>query len=242
MRKLLISSLALTVVGCTPPWAVQECTGGSGVACFGQAVAVIEPNGTLYRTDLVPTRTKSGTRTNDGNTTRRVEAPTKKLKSSTVRKKKTAASTNEVGNAEPVLQRTRSSTAATKETPESPQPTDQTDLSARKPNSSIEAENNAPGSAQPADTADPILRRAMAAVVAKMEDSSAEFGKMKRAVRKNTLGKPIDTICGYVRARNTSGAEVRERPFLYLVQEDEAYIVDGSRDIVAETAYRNICN
>jgi hypothetical protein len=31
-------------------------------------------------------------------------------------------------------------------------------------------------------------------------------------------------------------------PFLYLVKEDEVYIVDGSADMMAAAAYGNICN
>ena len=32
-----------------------------------------------------------------------------------------------------------------------------------------------------------------------------------------------------------------ERPFLYLVKEDEAYVVDNNPESAAATAYRNIC-
>jgi hypothetical protein len=100
----------------------------------------------------------------------------------------------------------------------------------------------APASAQLGGEADTVSKKAKSTIAAKMEDPSAEFSDMKRAVRKNTLGKPIDTICGYVKGKSASGGDTRERPFLYLVQEDEAYIVDGSRDMTAATAYRNICN
>jgi len=64
---------------------------------------------------------------------------------------------------------------------------------------------------------------------------------MKRAARKNTLGQPIDTICGYVKGKTSSDADVREMPFLYLVKEDEVYIVDGGADTMAAAAYSNIC-
>ncbi len=65
---------------------------------------------------------------------------------------------------------------------------------------------------------------------------------MKRARRKNTLGQPIDTICGYVKGKNASGEDTGERPFLYLVKEGDAYVVNGSANSVAATVYRNICN
>jgi hypothetical protein len=96
---------------------------------------------------------------------------------------------------------------------------------------------------RPADTSDPVLNRAKASIAAKMEDpASAEFNDMKRAIRKNTFGRPVDTICGHVRGKNTSGGDTGERPFLYLVKEDDAYVVDGKAESAAAIAYRNICN
>jgi hypothetical protein len=107
----------------------------------------------------------------------------------------------------------------------------------------VPAKTDAAASYQPVDSSDPILTKAKVSVAAKMEDSeSVEFGEMKRAIRKNTLGKPVDTICGYVRGKNASGADTGDRPFLYLVKEDDAYVVDGKARSVAAIAYRNICN
>ena len=95
---------------------------------------------------------------------------------------------------------------------------------------------------QAADTSEVVLDKAKATIAAKMEDpGSAEFSDMKRAMRKNTLGRPIDTICGYVKGKDASGGETGERPFLYLVKEDDAYVVKGKPDSVAAIAYRNIC-
>jgi hypothetical protein len=64
---------------------------------------------------------------------------------------------------------------------------------------------------------------------------------MRRAVR-NTLGQPIDIICGYVKGKNASGGDIGEKQFVYIVQLDEAYIVDGSGDVIAPAAYRYLCN
>lgn len=94
-----------------------------------------------------------------------------------------------------------------------------------------------------ADVSDPVLDKAKVTIAAKMEDpGSAEFTDMKRTMRKNTLGRPVDTICGRVKGKSASGGETGERPFLYLVKEDEAYVVDGKSGSAASTAYRNICN
>ena len=98
-------------------------------------------------------------------------------------------------------------------------------------------------SKRPAEASDPVLDKAKVAIATKMEDpGSAEFTDMKRTMRKNTLGRPVDTICGRVKGRTASGGETGERPFLYLVKEDEAYVVDGKSGSAASTAYRNICN
>ncbi|WP_245315335.1 hypothetical protein [Bradyrhizobium neotropicale] len=96
---------------------------------------------------------------------------------------------------------------------------------------------------RPAERSDPVLDKARVTIAAKMEDAgSAEFSDMKRAMRLNVFGRPVDTICGRVKGRSASGGEIGERPFLYLVKEDEAYVVDGKSGSAASTAYRNICN
>ncbi|MCA1452006.1 hypothetical protein I6F35_02100 [Bradyrhizobium sp. BRP22] len=87
------------------------------------------------------------------------------------------------------------------------------------------------------------MSKAKISVAAKMEDpASTEFTDVKRAIRKNTLGRPVDTICGHVRGKKASGEDTGERPFLYLVKEDDVYVVDGKPDSAAAIAYRNICN
>lgn len=101
---------------------------------------------------------------------------------------------------------------------------------------------DAPTPDQHTEVSDPVLIKARSTIAAKMEDpASAEFSDMNRATRKNTLGQPVDTICGHVKGQKTSGEDTGERPFLYLVKEDEAYVVDGNADSAAAIAYRNIC-
>ena len=93
------------------------------------------------------------------------------------------------------------------------------------------------------ETSDSVSNKARISVAAKLEDpNSAEFREMKRSIRKNTFGRPVDTICGRVKGRNASGGESREMSFLYLVKEDDAYVVDGPANSAAAIAYRNICN
>jgi hypothetical protein len=96
---------------------------------------------------------------------------------------------------------------------------------------------------RPAEASDAVLNKAKLSIAAKMEDpGSAQFSDMDRAIRLNTFGRAVDTICGHVRGKNASGEETGARPFLYLVKEDDAYVVvDGKPDSAAAIAYRNIC-
>jgi hypothetical protein len=101
-----------------------------------------------------------------------------------------------------------------------------------------------PASTPRSETADPVLDKAKITIAARLaEPASAEFGEMKRAMRKNTLGQSVDTICGRVKGKTASGEDIGDRPFLYLVKDDEAYVVDGgAAGSAAAAAYRNICN
>ena len=75
-----------------------------------------------------------------------------------------------------------------------------------------------PPSSQPDDGS--VMEKAKATIAAKMGDpNSVEFEDWERADRKNALGNSIEFICGFVRDKSSG-----PRPFLYLVQKDEAYI------------------
>jgi hypothetical protein len=107
----------------------------------------------------------------------------------------------------------------------------------------IEAKVETPASGPPAEMSDPVIIKAKTTIAAKLEDpASAEFSEMKRAIRKNTFGKPVDTICGHVKGKKVSGEDTEDRPFLYLVKEDDAYVVNGPAGSAAASAYRNICS
>jgi hypothetical protein len=69
------------------------------------------------------------------------------------------------------------------------------------------------------------------------DPASAEFDDMKRAVRKDISGQPVDAICGHVKEKKGPSG----RPFVYLVKEDKAYIDDGYPESVATTWYRAVC-
>jgi hypothetical protein len=79
------------------------------------------------------------------------------------------------------------------------------------------------------------IKKAKATIAAKMSDpNSVEFEEVERAVSKNALGDSVDTVCGYVRDKNSL-----RKLFLYIVQKDEAYI--GGYPI-ATSQFRNICS
>ncbi|MFG3592338.1 hypothetical protein [Bradyrhizobium sp. RDI18] len=107
----------------------------------------------------------------------------------------------------------------------------------------IEAKVEAPASGRPAETSDPVIVKAKTTIAAKLKDpASAEFIEMKRAIRKNMVGQPVDTICGRVKARITSDEEAGNRPFLYFVKNDAGFVVYGPAGSATDTAYRNICS
>lgn len=90
---------------------------------------------------------------------------------------------------------------------------------------------------------DPVTEKAKAAIAAMLENpSSAEFYKLQRA-QKKLLNRPVDTICGHVRAKSASGRNAGEMPFLYIVghdRDDEAYLVTGTSH-VAQTVHGALC-
>ena len=126
--------------------------------------------------------------------------------------------------------------------PTSVEPADQTGLIEKRANSAISSTPEVPAG-QSAETSDTVLKKAKATTAATLKDpASAEFGGMKRAIRKDLSGEPVDTICGHVKEKKASGEETEDRPFLYLVKEDKAYIDDGYPESVAATWIRAVCN
>jgi hypothetical protein len=131
----------------------------------------------------------------------------------------------------------KSTVAAKTDTPQPTQP-DSTSATSLNANSTAAAKTETAQSSQPDDKLDPVIKKAMPTIAAKIENSvSVELVEMKRA-EKNASGKTIDTICGYVRGKTASGADTGERPFLYLVQENEAYL--GGYNM-ATLPYHNLC-
>jgi len=223
MRILLIGSLSAMLAGCSclnSPQAMLE--GCTSQACFSRTAAAepVELTPAPFTPNPAPPKAK----------------PKKIAKS-------TAPSPAKHDNAaEPADEKAISPVIMKPEFPAPRQPAETSDPATKKPKPAIPAKMDVAASGQPAETSDPVLKKAKTTVAAKMEDpGSVEFVDMKRAMRKNTFGQPVDTICGHLKAKRAAGEDTGEKPFLYLVKEDEAYVVDNNPGSAAATAYRNIC-
>jgi hypothetical protein len=152
----------------------------------------------------------------------------------------------------PATANTKSITAAPVAPISAPEPAptraeknDQTGLIGKSATSVVSPAPDTPVPGQSAETFDAVVNKAKATTAATLvtlvDPESAEFGDMKRAIRKDMLGQPVDSICGRIKEKKASGESISDRPFLYLVKEDKAYIDDGYPESVAATWYRAVC-
>ena len=119
---------------------------------------------------------------------------------------------------------------------ETPQPAQPDDKSNAESKNSVATKIETPQPSQLDD--ETVIKKAKITVAAKMEDpASVEFVDIKRVMNKNTF----EIICGHIKGKRKSGEATGERPFLYLVKEDEAYIVDRGPDSMAAIVYRANC-
>ena len=119
---------------------------------------------------------------------------------------------------------------------------DQTGLIGKRATPTINSPPDTSVPSQSAETLDAVVNKAKATTAATLADPEfAEFDDMKRAIRKDMLGQPVDSICGRIKVKRASGESISDRPFLYLVKEDKAFIDDGYPESVAATWYRAVC-
>ncbi len=256
MRTILVGTLAATLVGCScllPPQTVTEsCTDANGFACFERAVASqpIEAKPASFKANSATTKAKTTIaakteKLSSDDDRDRPHLAAKKAKSTMAAAKvEPPASGQATKPSDPVTIIAKTAIAAKTEKPSSDDERDGPYRAMEKVKSTIAtAKAEPPASGQPAEPSDPVITMAKTAIAAKLEvPASAEFGEMKRAFRRNTFGQSVDTICGRVKGKKASGEETGDRPFLYLVKQDDAYVVDGPPSSAAATAYRNICN
>jgi len=223
MRMFLVGVLSVTLIGCSCPRAPQAmleaCT---SKPCFNRTAGSppIEP------TPFKPNRTTKKAETK--NATKTAKASSVAAKAAKPNSLQTSDGSDKDKVASPI-----------KMTPEASVPPPQPVENAK---SNVGMNVNVAASGPASGPSDPILEKAKTTVASKMEDpASVEFEDMNRAVRNDTFGQSIDTICGHVRGKNTSGAETGKRAFLYLVKEDIAFVDYGYPNSRAANAYRSVC-
>jgi hypothetical protein len=225
MRTLLIAALCATLIGCACPVpqsrVVETCT---SQGCFSR-IAATTPIELIEREPFRPAP----------------KITTVKPKKAAIAAKPTAAKPR--NETELVEEKANSRTITEPETPPPTQPP-AADSGPKNATTAIGGgKAEGPASDQPSETSDPILKKAKIAVAAKMEDpTSAEFVDMKRVMRKNSFGQSFEAICGRVKGKKKLDNVTGERPFIYVVNGDDAYIVvDGNPDSLAAIVYRAHC-
>jgi len=226
MRTFFVGALAATLVGCScyvsPQAGIEACAGpGGGFACLDRNSVnqTIEPERAGLPTPKAkPKIAARSEKPPSAHAHHKTDLAMNTAKSTTTTEKVDRAA----AKAEPAAAKV--DPAATKVEPAAPKV-------------------DPPGPVRAAETSDQIIAKAKATIASGLDDpKSAEFRDMKRTMRTNTLGKSVDTICGYVKGKKASGEGTGDMPFLYLVKDNEAFVVDGPPTSAAATAYRSICN
>ena len=226
MRPLIISALAATLTGCT--WFAPQQAQQASLYSITDAPLADSNTGEAEKairaeTICPPHRKKPAS----GTKITKVSAQKMDASSRVQSEDKSRTSNN-----------TQSTVTTRTDTQQAARPVDKsgTPINAQ---STVAARTDTQQTAQPVDKSDHVFNKAISAIAAKMQNSaSVELVEMKRA-EKIAFGKSIDTICGYVRGKSASGLDTGDRPFLYLVQEDQAYI--GLYDI-ATSRYPSLCD
>ena len=226
MRPLIISALAATLIGCT--WFAPQQAPQASLYSITDAPLADSNTGEAEKairaeTICPPHRKKPAS----GTKITKVSAQKMDASSRVQSEDKSRTSNN-----------TQSTVTTRTDTQQAARPVDKSGTSINA-QSTVAARTDTQQTAQPVDKSDHVFNKAISAIAAKMHNSaSVELVEMKRA-EKNASGKSIDTICGYVRGKSASGLDAGDRPFLYLVQEDQAYI--GLYDI-ATSRYPSLCD
>jgi len=243
MRILLVGLLSATLLDCSclnPQQASLK--GCSSQGCFART-AEADPPLELKPAPFTPNpataKVKSTAAPKTNNPAKPTSVAAKTAKPPSAAKPAPAATTAKPPS---VQQGDENDSAEEKAPPPIVKPETRASAQPSKGSFATAAKTEGPAPGQAVDKSDPVLKKARTTVASKLDNpTSAEFEGMNRAMRKNTFGQSVDTICGHVRVKSASGEDTGERAFLYLVKEDEAYVVDGKPGSAAASAYRNIC-
>ena len=250
MRTLLIGALCAILIGCScpvPPRGVVETCTSPG--CYSRTAAntPTEPKRVSFKPEppTVTVKPKKAaistkpTAAKPQNETGPVEG---QANSRTTVESAVPPSTQLSATPDPVPKNATTTIGGKTERPASDQPSERSDPVQKNATTTIGRKAEGAASDQPSETPDPVLKKAKITVAAKMEDpASVEFVDIKRAMDRNTFGQTFEIICGRVKGKKKSGEAGGERPFLYLVKEDEAFIVGANPDSMAAIAYRAHC-
>ena len=164
-----------------------------------------------------------------------------KANSRTVTEPEIPPSTEPLATPGPVPKKEPTTIGGKAESQATGQPSETPDPVPKKEPTTIGGGTEGSASDQLSETSDPVLKKAKITVAAKMEDPTyAEFVDMKRVMRKNSFGE-FEIICGHVKGKMKSGEATGDKPFLYLVKEDEAFVVGGNPNSMAAIVYRAQC-
>jgi hypothetical protein len=209
VRLLLISALAATLIGCCAARQPRQDFEGAGrgpYQTYQERLPQMQSERHVLHGRTIATKKNNAGHRNNNNLTKIAKSHNEpKMDASFVR---------------PDDNVTTSTTAKTETAPSSSQETAPSQETTASP---------------PEPDDETVIKKAKATIAAKVSDpNSVEFEGMERGAGKNALGNSIDTICGFVRDKNSG-----PRPFLYVVEKDEAYIGGYA---IATSAYRNICS
>jgi hypothetical protein len=238
MKTLLIGTLSATLIGCScplpPQGVVQTCT---SQGCFSSTAATtpIEPKRAPFRPEPVVKSRKvaMAVKPTPAKPRNKTEPVEEKANSRTIMG--ILPSAQPAATPAPVPKNATTTIGGKTEGPR----TAETSEPPNKATTAIGGKTEDPTTGQPSETSDPVLKKAKITVAAKMESpASAEFVDMKRVMKD---GRSVEAICGHVKGKKKSSETTGERPFLYLVKDDEAFIVDSNPDSIAAIAYRAHC-
>jgi hypothetical protein len=242
MRPFLIGALCAGLIGCCPlppTGVVQTCT-SQGCVTRTAATTLIEPKRAPFRPQPAMKAKKVAIVAKPAVARPPDEAGPvqEKANSRTITEPEVTPPAQPSATPNSVPEKATTALGGKKETPAAGQPSDTSKPVLNNATTAVGGKTEGPATGQPSPTPDSVLKKARIAVAAKMENpASAEFGDMKRA----TLGQAFEVICGHVKGKKKSGESIGERPFLYLVKEDEAFIVGSNPDSMAAIAYRAHC-
>ena len=251
MRTLLIGALCAILIGCScpvPPRGVAETCTSRG--CFSKTAATIpiEPKRVSFKpepetTTVKPKKAVMATKSTAVRPRNEAEPVEKQENSRNIMESEVPSHSQPSTIPDSVPKKETTTIGGKTEGPTPGQPSETSDPVPKKGATIIGGKTEGPASDQLSETSDPVLKKAKIAVAAKMEGpASVEFVDIKRTMNKNPSGQSFEIICGHAKGKKRSGEAIGERPFLYLVKEDEAFIVGGNPDSMAAIVYRAHCS